>query len=43
VFRIEGLGRSCDGSIVENGVKKLQGVESFALAPAVHSRIGAAV
>jgi len=31
VFRIEGLSCSCDGSIVEKRVKKLRGVESFAL------------
>jgi len=31
VFRIEGLGCSCEGSIVEKRVKKLRGVESFLL------------
>jgi len=31
MFKIEGLSCSCDGSIVEKRVKKLRGVESFAL------------
>jgi Cu+-exporting ATPase len=31
VFRIEGMGCSCEGSILEKRVKKLRGVESFAL------------
>ena len=31
VFRIEGMGCSCEGSILEKRVKKLLGVESFAL------------
>ena len=33
VFKIVGMGCSCEGSIVEKRMKKLRGIESFLLNP----------
>ena len=33
IFKIEGMSCSCEGSIIEKRMKRLQGVESYSLNP----------